>query len=203
MPTKSVPTKTELRRHFRTLRRSLHKHEQQDHALAITRTILCSPLVLQARRIGLYIASDGEPDTTELILRLWALQKETCLPVIQSLSHRLGFYHYEPRMPLMPGRFDIPVPPLRAAHVPLLSIDVLLMPLVAFDHRGTRMGMGGGFYDRTLGPMAPGLRPLLIGIAHECQHSTTPLPRAAHDVLLDGIVTEAGLRYFRHHPGTP
>ena len=67
------------------------------------------------------------------------------------------------------------------------------MPLLAFDRLGTRLGYGGGYYDRTLAILHK--RPKLIGLAYEAQELDV-IPRQSHDVPLDAIITEAGVRYF-------
>ena len=192
----TMPTKPELRRRFRKLRRALPVAQQRAHAREVAATVLRSRLPLRSGRIGIFLAADGEPDTAPLISRLWALGKCVTLPVIRPLSGRLEFYRFDPAMHLVPGEYDIPVPPDGAAHIPLLTLDLLLLPLVAFDLAGTRLGMGGGFYDRTLGRLPAVLRPPLVGLAHECQLSIAGLPREPNDSPLDAVVTETGLRTF-------
>lgn len=74
--------------------------------------------------------------------------------------------------------------------------DVMLMPLAAFDGDGNRIGYGAGHYDRAIARLAAvGKKPLLIGCAFECQRVIS-IPAQAHDVPLDAILTEAGLRHF-------
>ena len=83
--------------------------------------------------------------------------------------------------------------PRQAPHiVPAISLDLVLVPLVAFDRRGTRLGMGAGYYDRFFGSIARALRPRIVGVAHEVQRSAADLPAAAWDVPLDGVLTERG-----------
>ena len=73
----------------------------------------------------------------------------------------------------------------------------MLLPLVAFDENGGRLGMGGGYYDRFLGSLPALLRPRLVGLAHEVQRSNAPLPKDSWDIPLDDIVTETGWQSFR------
>lgn len=184
-----------LRRTFRSRRRALSPREQCDHALAVSRHFFSSGLALRARTIGLYMANDGELDLTPLIARLDAAGKRLALPVIRSAPGRasvLEFYRYERDRPLVTNRYGIAEPAPGARYLPLPQIDLLLMPLVAFDRHGTRLGMGAGYYDRLLAGTGPTLRPLLVGVAHEVQRSTTPLPAADWDVPLDGVLTERG-----------
>jgi len=194
--TSQAANKHTLRRHFRNSRRELSSAQQQTNATSISQHLIRSNLLLRYKRIGVFMAADGEPDTLPIISALWAMNKVVGLPVIRDFGETLEFFSFDPGMNLVPGRFDIPVPPDEATFLPLLSLDLLLAPLVAFDDRGTRLGMGGGFYDRTLGPVNKLLRPKLIGLAHEVQRSKTPLPRGADDVPLHAVITETGLHTF-------
>jgi 5-formyltetrahydrofolate cyclo-ligase len=194
--TSTATSKASLRRRFRALRRGLSKAERDLHATAISQHLIRSNLLLRCKRVGVFMAADCEPDTLPIIGRLWAMNKRVGLPVIRDVGETLEFFSFEPGMNLVSGRFDIPVPPDEAAWLPLLSLDLILAPLVAFDDHGTRLGMGGGYYDRTLGPVNAALRPGLIGLAHDVQRSAEPLPRTANDVPLHAVITESGLHTF-------
>ena len=87
------------------------------------------------------------------------------------------------------GRYGIPIPADGATLIP----DVVLLPLVAFDARGFRLGYGGGYFDRTLAGLVP--RPFAIGVAFEVARVNSIRPQA-HDIPLDAVVTEAGVDYF-------
>ncbi|MBM4203929.1 MAG: 5-formyltetrahydrofolate cyclo-ligase [Gammaproteobacteria bacterium] len=192
----TAANKNTLRRQFRNSRRALSTAQQQANATSISQHLIRGNLLLRCKRIGVFMAADGEPDTLPIIGRLWAMNKVVGLPVIRDIGETLEFFSFDPGMNLVPGRFDIPVPPDEATYLPLLSLDLLLAPLVAFDAHGTRLGMGGGYYDRTLGPLHRALRPKLIGLAHEVQRSEAPLPRSANDVPLHAVITETGLHTF-------
>jgi 5-formyltetrahydrofolate cyclo-ligase len=90
---------------------------------------------------------------------------------------------------LEPGSFGIPEP---FSHWPKARPDLLLVPLLAFDADGHRLGYGGGFYDRTLAL----LKVPAIGIAYAGQEVTV-LPHDSHDAVLDAVLTERGLTRFR------
>jgi 5-formyltetrahydrofolate cyclo-ligase len=94
------------------------------------------------------------------------------------------------------NRFGIPEPTSKGRHIrPARHLDVLLVPLVGFDSTGNRIGMGGGYYDRTLAFLnrrRQWRRPRLIGIAHECQRVAAIEPRA-WDVPLQAVATERRL----------
>jgi len=118
------------------------------------------------------------------------------LPVLNDRpAPRLRFARYLPGMPLVPNRFGILEPSLpRRALLPARAIDLLLMPLVAFDVGGNRLGMGGGYFDRTLAFRRRARlwrRPRLVGVGYAFQQ-VTALPTAPWDVPLDAVVTERG-----------
>jgi len=108
----------------------------------------------------------------------------------RGLSARPEFADWTPSQPLRDNRFGIgePTGPARA----LKQLDLLLLPLVGFSDDGGRLGMGGGFYDRTLGALKLEERPLLLGLAYAAQQVEI-LPMDPWDVRLDGVLTERGL----------
>jgi 5-formyltetrahydrofolate cyclo-ligase len=180
-----------LRRQFRGRRRSLTAREQASHAHAVTRHFFTSGLILRGHTIGLYLANDGEVDLARLFARLLKSRRQVALPVVHR-DGQMALRRCRAETPLLPNRYGILEPGPGEPTISPLAIDVLLLPLVAFDAYGTRLGMGAGYYDRYLGRVPPALRPLLVGIAHETQRSSDPLPRNSWDVSLDGIITETG-----------
>lgn len=192
----------ELRRLFRNARRLLPPAVRKAHAEAVARHFFASGLQMRGRTIGAYFSNDadGELSTTPLLARLLRIEeknrKRLALPVV-GRQGAMELYRYRRHTPLVPNRFGIPEPAPGAPHVPKLSLDVLLVPLVAFDEHGVRLGMGAGYYDRYLSRIPLPMRPRLIGLAHEVQRSGEPLPCAAWDVPLDGVVTEAGWQTFQ------
>ena len=183
-----------LRRALRVHRRTLSEGTQRSHALAMARRLGQEPVFLHARRIGIYWPTDGEIDPRVLLNLSQAGAKRWSLPVLcPHPQPRLWFLSYRPGEPTRPNRFGIPEPARRNRRLRLArSLDILLLPLVGFDADCNRMGMGAGYYDRTLGYLAHRehwRRPRLIGVAHECQR-VDRLPVQPWDVPLDLIVTE-------------
>lgn len=151
-----------------------------------------------ADHIGVYLANDGEVDLSALVELALALGKTCYLPVLGIPFHnRLWFTPYHPDEPLVTNRFGIPEPipsPTRRSRK-VWSLDLLLTPLVAFDESGNRLGMGGGFYDRTLsyrGLRTVWRKPRVVGIAYELQR-VPRLTAQPWDMALDAIVTERRL----------
>ena len=152
----------------------------------------------RSQRIACYLPNDGEMDLTPLITRLWSLGRQSFLPVLH--SHKLWFLPYTAQTPLAKNYFGIPEPNISADNrCAACSLDLVLMPLVAFDESGNRLGMGGGFYDQTFSYKTRHRnfnKPHLIGVAYEFQ-CVDQLPANWWDIGLDGIVTENGYRTFR------
>jgi len=149
-----------------------------------------------AKRVALYVAADGEPDVWTLLERMPARGRRWYLPVLRGHAPgRLWFVRHRPGEPLRPNRFGIPEPVRRRRHIqPVHALDLVLVPLVGFDARCNRLGMGAGFYDRSLAPLRRRRhwhRPLLVGIAHDCQRVEQLQPQP-WDVPLDAVVTENG-----------
>lgn len=138
-----------------------------------------------------YLPIRSEIDPRPAMAGLVAEGRRVCVPVIVGAGLPLSFREWRPGAALIPGPFGALVP---AAGDPL-EPEALIVPLLAFDAAGTRLGYGGGFYDRTLASL-PGAR--AAGVAYAAQAAPEPLPSAATDRPLALIVTEAGA--FRPPP---
>jgi len=192
-----------LRRQLRAARRALSPAEQRAHALVIAARIARDPRMRRARRIALYVAADGEVDPMPLQALLPGHSRRWYLPVLRGhAAGRLWFVRWRKRDRLRDNRFGIPEPVRRRRHIqPAHALDLVLAPLVGFDADGCRLGMGGGFYDRTLAFLRQRRhwrRPLLVGLAHECQRLEHIEP-SDWDVPLDAVVTES--RVYRRGLG--
>jgi len=191
-----------LRRKIRTARRALSRQEQRAHSRAISRILTSLNLYRNSQRIALYIDTDGAVDTSDLLSTASKHGKRRYLPVLRSpLKHSLWFAEYMQRDRLLCNRFGIEEPDPGKRHpIQPWGLDLIVAPLVAFDASGNRLGMGGGFYDRTFAYLrhrSIWCRPKLIGIAHELQKVECPRPEK-WDIPLDGVVTEA--RFYRPKP---
>ncbi len=184
-----------LRRHMRRLRRALNTAEQKDAADQLARQVWRSSLFRRSRHIAFYLANDGELDLTPLFHHAWGMRKTCYLPVITP-GKRLLFTPFQAGDPLTPNAFGIPEPAgANLKYVDAKLLDLLLMPLVAFDAQGNRLGMGGGFYDRSLAFLRQRQhwrKPRLLGIAHDFQRVGT-LVAQDWDVPLDAIATDTQL----------
>ncbi|MBC3210899.1 5-formyltetrahydrofolate cyclo-ligase [Serratia fonticola] len=178
-----------IRNEIRQRRRALTPAQQHDFAQQMACNIAQHPRIQAARSIAAFLSFDGELDTGPLIERLWQLGKQVYLPVLHPFSPgNLLFLHYTAQTPLVSNRFKILEPALDVRNVlPVSQLDVVLTPLVAFDSAGQRLGMGGGFYDRTLQNWQH-IGPYPMGIAHDCQQ-VSALPVEQWDIPLPEIIT--------------
>lgn len=116
----------------------------------------------------------------------WAADGPVCLPVVPGRAVPLIFRRWSPGCAMELGSYGAEVP----ADAPECTPAVLIVPLLAFDRGGGRLGYGGGYYDRTLATLRKAAPALAIGLAYAAQEAEAPLPREATDVMLDAIVTE-------------
>lgn len=186
-----MTTRQLLRGQLRQKRRALGDHAQQIASSQLLKQLRTHLWFRKSRHIALYLANDGEIDPAQLAC--WCRQqgKTLYLPVLHPFRYgELAFYPWHQDSTLIPNRFGIPEP-ARTPHRPMWALDLILLPLVGFDANGNRMGMGGGFYDRTLStlPRHPGSGPRLMGLAHECQR-VDRLPIASWDIPLHGIQSD-------------
>ncbi len=190
-------SRADIRRAIRHRRRSLTPAGRAALASNLARRIAGAPVFQFSRRVAAYLPNDGEMDLRPLIRRAWKLGKHCYLPVLN--RRRLWFLPYHPDTPLANNRFGIPEPALSPRRRwPMRTLDLVLAPLVAFDDKGNRLGMGGGFYDRTFAYLASRShwrRPVILGVAYGFQQ-VTELPSHPWDVPLHGVATEHGLRWF-------
>lgn len=193
MSSPSMLQRQEIRQQVRHLRRAMTDEQQAQAAEQLAELALNYAPLSAARNIALFLSVDGELNTRPLIARLWHLKKAVYLPVLHPFSPgNLLFLRYSPDTPLLPNKLRIPEPPLDIRQlITLDQLDLMLVPLVAFDQHGQRLGMGGGFYDRTLQNWRQhGFLP--VGLAHDCQQVDS-LPVAEWDVLLPAVMTPSKL----------
>ncbi|CAH9053106.1 5-formyltetrahydrofolate cyclo-ligase [Pseudoalteromonas holothuriae] len=185
-------SRSQIRKNIRNARKNLSKAEQEQAAKKIKVNFFQHKNPPKNARIGLYLSNDGELDTSNLIQSLRKENHRIFLPIIHPFNGTsLLFQRYEENSPMTQNRYAILEPKLNCSHIcPLYELDYLLMPLVAFDKSGNRLGMGGGYYDKTLARYYREhmQKPELIGLAHDCQQVEL-LPTEAWDVPLQQIIT--------------
>ena len=174
----------------------------------MARRLFANPLLMRARRIALYLANDGEIDPMPLLAGAVAMGKRCYLPRLkpshgQPRRNELWFFRYEPGAPLEANRYGIPEPLAESGkRIAAQALDLVLLPLVAFDRAGNRLGMGAGYYDQTFAfTRAPNCwhRPRLLGLAHDWQ-LVESLPARSWDIPLDGAATDLQVYSFAATP---
>ena len=183
----------QLRMRIRRERRALSGLQQRTASRKLCANVRSMRAFCRAKRIAVYLASDGEIDLQPLIELCWKLGKSVYLPVLHPVRHnRLWFTPYTAQTKLSHNRYRILEPQLKRPGAPAYALDMVLMPLVAFDSECNRMGMGGGYYDRTFAftLARQGLKgPKLVGMAHDLQR-VEKLSLADWDVPLKAVVTD-------------
>lgn len=183
--------KTELRAEAERVRAALIlSGEEGEHAAQM----FLNTLQPQAGQVvSIYWPIRRELDTFPLIEELHHLGVRTALPVTRTDDKTLDFIPYDGRQTLVPGPYGIPQP----TGTPVLP-DIIVLPLLAFDRKGYRLGYGGGHYDRTLAKLQQiGHNVITVGYAYAEQICLFPLPRDDHDWRLDLVITPQNAHDFR------
>ncbi|HKJ08574.1 MAG TPA: 5-formyltetrahydrofolate cyclo-ligase [Gammaproteobacteria bacterium] len=192
-----MTSRTDLRRRMRRQRRALTPSQRIEAAWRMADHLAASALFRNSRRIAAYLPADGEMDPEPLMERAWELGKTVYLPVLVPFGHnRLWFAPYRPGDRLMSNCYGIDEPRIvHRGRISATALDLVLAPLVAFDARGNRLGMGGGYYDRSFGFLRRRRhwqKPRLVGLAYDFQQ-VEALPAQPWDVPLTAVATDVGL----------
>lgn len=178
-------TKQELRRAARQRRKGLVKPSFANQIAAYAAELD----IATGAVVGGYHALADEADPAQLLANLKERGCQIAYPRVVAKDLPLQFHGVPDGQILMPGAFGVLEP---SRDWPRFTPSLLFVPLLAFDRQGYRLGYGGGYYDRTLAH----LRVRSIGIAYAGQEVAS-LPREPHDMALDAIITETGIKHFR------
>ncbi|MFD0966236.1 5-formyltetrahydrofolate cyclo-ligase [Seminibacterium arietis] len=186
----SNQTRNQIRHQMREVRHRLTTFEQQQAERCITEKALNLVEQHGCQTVALYLSFDSEISTESLIKKLWQEKINVTLPVLHPFSRgNLLFLKYQSDTIMQKNRYGILQPKLNVQNVvPLEQIDIIFTPLVAFDKNGNRIGMGGGFYDRTLQHWQQKSF-LPVGLAHRCQQLDN-LPTEIWDIPLAMVLTD-------------
>lgn len=191
--------KKAIRKKMRSERRGLSVKNQKIASFNLAKNLDTFLKFKKWSKFGIYLASDGE-----ISLNFWLKnlkhRKSVYLPIVHKYNNgKLSFAKYDKTTKLMPNKFNILQPDLKTGlSFNWLKLDAILLPLVAFDKNSNRLGMGGGFYDKTLARLnSPTFnRPHLIGIAHSLQE-VEQLNTEKWDFRLDAIITDISIFYAK------
>ena len=186
-------SKNELRRKFRALRRNLDPLQREARDRSINDCVVSLIADTGAKSVSAFLAFDGEPDLRPALDQLSRSGVMLVLPAIVNDAagkKTLEFRRWHPGAQVSRNSFGIDEPdPQQPVHV--REIDVLLIPLVAWDPRGNRLGMGAGYYDHALAALGNSGRPRRIGVGYSIQR-TDELNAQPWDVRLHEVITEYG-----------
>ena len=182
--------KAALRLKARAIRAAILNSTRSAAAQAVSEHFFKSVPLKTTDIVAGYWRIKDEMDCQPILIRLMDSFQPVCLPVVLGDDLPLELRLWEQGTPLYEAGFGTLAPSELA---PQVEPDVILMPLLGFDARGTRLGYGGGYYDRTLEKLRR--KPRLVGIAFAAQE-IDHIPHEPHDFPLDAIVTEQGARRF-------
>ena len=185
-----------IRQQMRQFRRALSPRQQHQAGLNLKKNLAKQPLFIRSQRIAFYLANDGEINPSPLLDLALSLGKECYLPVLAPGANRaIWFIRYNRNTPMQRNRYGIAEPKINLSQrLKAPQLDLVLMPLVAFDKEGGRLGMGGGYYDRCFAfkQRSKQHNPYLLGLAHNGQQSAD-LPLENWDIPLACIATDKQL----------
>ena len=180
--------KKRVRKEILAKRRGLPEETVAEKSLKIKKNLFELPEFEKAKTIMFYVAKDKEVRTEEMIKGSLKMGKRVAVPISKVEERDLIPSLLTDYEELVPGTYGI-LEPREGGHraIPLENIELVIVPGVAFDRQGNRLGFGGGFYDNFLGKVPPGIPRL--GLAFELQ-ILEELPFGEKDVPVDGVVTE-------------
>lgn len=188
--------RSQIRSAMRQKRRAISAEQQLLAAKALAERILDDPDYQHAGKLAFYRAFDGEI-SPDIVLQSALSQGKRCfLPFMDQADESMRFVEFQTGAPLKQNIYGIQEPQPRTNNVLTTELlDLIFLPLVAFDITGTRLGMGKGYYDKHLAYLPDNkgkntaTSPKLVGLAHECQRVEN-LERAAWDIPMDKIITD-------------
>lgn len=193
-------TKADIRKLFSEKRKALKPAERLRDSAIIRQRLLRHPAWEDAHTVGVYVSFGSEVDTHKIIAETFARRKRIVAPWINPETRQMAFSELRTVDDLAPGFYQRILEPGQRTEVDPLEIEAVLVPGVAFDRKGGRIGMGGGYFDRMLPQMTHAVR---IGLAYGAQISKEPLPLEPHDIPLHFIVTESEIIEARSGDGMP
>lgn len=186
----------EIRKAIREARLAVPKPYASQASAKFVERIVELEWYQNANRIAAYLPFNGEADPLPFMDRAILDGKQVFVPVIVAKGEPLKFEGWTRETRVRTNRFDIREPELSADEISPKELDVVITPLVAFDAQRNRLGVGGGYYDRTFaflnGVATDERQPILVGLAYEMQR-IKKINAKPHDVKLDAVVSESGI----------
>jgi len=187
-----------IRKEIRNKRKALSLRQQEIAAEKLAIQLINHSTFKHGQNIACYLATEGELSLMPFIQACWQRKKNVFLPVLQPRNHHpLWFVPFTPTTTLIPNRYGIlePMHQRKQRNKKIITLDSIFLPLVAFDLSGNRVGMGAGYYDRTLNSLKTRrswLKPHLIGVGYTFQQvksiKTNPWDVTMHFISTDKAI---------------
>jgi 5-formyltetrahydrofolate cyclo-ligase len=190
--------KSEIRSSIRQQRNKISQSDSIRAGASLAAKLKASNQINNHQNIACFISFDGEISTQSTLSLVEQSGAHCFLPKLKPYKpNRLWFMPYRSNQATTNNKFGIPEVDLSVDNaLPVSKLDAVLLPLVAFDLQGNRLGMGGGFYDATFSHLRTSKsRPKFIGLAYELQKIES-LPSDSWDLPLDGVCTESNFYQF-------
>ena len=183
--------KRKIRKRILDMRNNKSKEDLEERSREIGKRLFRTPEFKHAKTVMFYVSTGSEVVTESLIRDAIKIGKSVSVPVVQTKDHSLQVCElHDCDKDLVPGAYGILEPKMDCRRpVPADTIDLVIVPGIAFDLKGIRIGYGKGFYDKLL-PSMPEAR--ILGLAYDFQ-LLPELPQEDHDVRVDKIITESGV----------
>lgn len=196
----SFPHKRQLRALLRRRRNVLSLSERSDASQEVYNKIETTipSLFETSQNLAFYKAHDGEMNIDSVLKKAQSIGKNCYLPVLHASQNRLDFYPFHLENLLIKNHFGIEEPDIsQEKSISVVDLDLIFLPLVAFDKKGNRLGRGTGHYDRALAPLKNTAlkKPVLVGIAYEFQ-KIDEIPIQKWDIPLSCVITEKRIHKF-------
>ena len=186
MTSSLIDIKKRARSQAATIRKAAHEEWSGRAPLALASHLFPVQTTVTQKIVSGFFPYQSEIDTRPLLGKLAGDGWTTCLPIVIANGQPLQFRRWLPGEPTLKGVWGIPRP---SDEAPELDPDVLIIPMLAFDRKGYRLGYGGGFYDRTLEKLRATKKIIAIGVAYSAQE-LADVPHGNHDQPLDYVLTE-------------
>ena len=189
-----------IRSQLREWRGGLAFSTCQNAGYRATTHLLNHPLFIKSRHIACYMAVHNELETNQLIQKIWQTGKCCYLPALDTIRKGyMNFHLYKKGDPLIRNAYAIPEPRTLTQQIMPWALDLVILPLVAFDRQGNRIGTGCGYYDRTFAGFNNwSQHPVLCGFAYQKQE-IKKIPARTWDVPIHYIVTDKQVIHAESH----
>ncbi len=190
-----IEDKKEIREKFLKLRHEISPVVEQHYAAEIASKVL-NNFDFEGKVVAGYWPIRGEVDIRPVLMHLDNIGQTCALPLVVEDNEPLIFRKWTNKVAMAKGKYDIPVPDKNDPVAEIVTPDVILVPFVAYDRRGNRIGYGGGYYDRTVKALREAGTVEVIGVGFNAQKSSAILPMDEHDIAMECVVTERMIDRF-------